>query len=208
MSLRFSHPVLLSALLFSVAAVAGDPVAGQEKASTCVACHGIDGNSVDSANPKIAGQNARYIERHVKLIKSGEREALTMTGFAQALSDEDIADIAAFYSTQKVRAGNAEGESLALKGQALYRGGNSQGLPSCMGCHGPSGKGNPGAAYPAIGGQHSSYTKTQLERFRAGQIWGKADAPGTAIMSQVAKKLSDEDIAALSAYLQGLHAAE
>jgi cytochrome c553 len=208
MSLRFSLPVLLSALLFSVPAFAGDATAGQEKASTCVACHGLDGNSTDPANPKIAGQNARYIERHVKLIKSGTREAATMLEFAQPLSDQDIADIAAYYATQKVRAGNAEDEALALKGQALYRGGNSQGLPSCMGCHGPSGKGNPGSAYPAIGGQHSSYTKTQLERFRAGQIWGEADAPGTAIMSQVAKKLTDEEIAALSAYLQGLHAAE
>lgn len=196
--------LLLSSLaLANTASAAGDAKAGQEKASACVACHGVDGNSSDPANPKIAGQHPAYIARHLQLFKSGERENAIMLGFASALSEQDMADIAAFYATQKVSGGVAD-ESYVAKGQALYRGGRN-GLPSCMGCHGPSGRGNPGSAYPAIAGQHSAYTKSQLERFRAGTVYGKDGAQNNAVMSQVAHNLTDEEINALSSYVEGLH---
>jgi cytochrome c553 len=196
--------VLVSGLLsVSTVHAAGDAKAGQEKAATCIACHGVDGNSADSANPKIAGQHPAYLVRHLKLFKSGERENAIMAAFATALSEQDMADIAAYYATQKVSVGNAD-EAYVEKGQALYRGGRN-GLPSCMGCHGPSGRGNPGSAYPAIAGQHFDYTKSQLERFRSGMIYGKDGAQNNAVMSQVAHNLTDEEINALSTYVQGLH---
>ena len=185
----------------------GDAEAGQTKSAACVACHGVDGNSVDPSFAKIAGQHAGYTERHLHLFKSGERENAIMTAQASLLSDQDMSDLAAYFATQKVRAGITD-ETLVARGQALYRGGASTGVPSCMGCHGPNGRGNPAAKYPAIAGQHSSYSKAQLERFRGGMIYGKDAYQNKQIMSQVAKNLSDADIDALASYLEGLHTAE
>lgn len=196
--------VLLSSLIMTSAASAmGDAKKGQELSSTCIACHGVDGNSVDPANPKIAGQHPAYLIRHLQLFKSGERENAIMLAFASALSEQDMADLAAYFATQKVSGGVAD-EAYVVKGQTLYRGGRN-GLPSCMGCHGPSGKGNPGAAYPAIAGQHTAYTKSQLELFRAGTVYGKDGAQNNAVMSQVAHNLTDDEITALSSYIEGLH---
>jgi cytochrome c553 len=184
----------------------GDVAAGQAKSSACVACHGIDGNSSDAQYPKIAGQHAAYIAKHLALFKSGARENAIMLAQASLLSEQDMADLGAYFSTQKVSPGITD-EPLVAKGQGLFRGGDStQALPSCMGCHGPAGHGNPAANYPAISGQHANYTKTQLERFRAGTIYGTEER--AKIMSQVAKNLSDKDIQALASYIQGLHAAE
>ena len=196
--------VLVSSMvLASAASAAGDAKKGQELSATCIACHGVDGNSVDPANPKVAGQHAAYLVRQLSLFKSGERENAIMLGFASILSEQDMADIAAYYATQKVSGGVAD-DAFVEKGQALYRGGRN-GLPSCMGCHGPSGRGNPGSAYPALAGQHTAYTKLQLERFRAGTVYGKDDAQNNAVMSQVAHDLTDDEITALSSYIEGLH---
>jgi cytochrome c553 len=188
-------------------AVEGSAQAGQEKSALCVACHGVDGNSVDPANAKIAGQHAAYTARHLKLFQSGERENAIMAVQAANLSAQDMADLGAYFATQKASVGVAD-DALVARGQALYRGGNKNGLPSCMGCHGPTGRGNPAASYPALAGQHSDYAKAQLERFRAGAVYGKDDTANKIIMSQVAKSLSDEDILALASYLQGLHTQE
>jgi cytochrome c553 len=198
--------------VFAAAALASPPLignaeAGQAKSAACVACHGIDGNSVDPAFAKIAGQHADYSVRHLHMFKSGERENPIMAAQAGLLSDQDMYDVAAYFATQKVRAGISD-ESLVARGQALYRGGASAGVPSCMGCHGPSGRGNPASKYPAIAGQHASYSKTQLERFRSGMVYGKDDSANKQIMSQVAKNLSDADIEALASYLEGMHTAE
>jgi cytochrome c553 len=184
--------------------VVGDAKAGQEKSSDCVACHSVDGNSSDPANPKIAGQHERYVARHLQLFKTGERENAVMLGFASLLSEQDMADLGAYFATTKVNPGVAD-EAYVAQGQALYRGGRN-GLPSCMGCHGPSGRGNPAAGYPALAGQHSAYTKSMLERFRAGTAFGEKDKAHNLIMSQVAVSLSDAEIAALSSYIEGLHA--
>ena len=184
---------------------AGDPKQGETKAAVCTACHMMDGNSSDPLYPKIAGQHESYIARQLSLYKSGERENAIMLGFAAALSEQDMADLGAFYAQQKVRPGTAD-ESLVAQGQALYRGGNPQtGIPACMACHGPSGRGNPGAKYPALGGQHADYTQAQLVAFRGGAVHGK-DGNANVIMAEVAKGLSDEEISALASYLEGLHA--
>ncbi len=201
------HTSVFAADAASVPRLVGNVEAGQAKSAACVACHGVDGNSVDPTFAKIAGQHPDYVVRHLHLFKSGERENPIMAAQAGLLSDQDMSDVAAYFATQKVRAGITD-ETLLKRGQALYRGGASAVVPSCMGCHGPSGRGNPAAKYPAIGGQHSVYSKAQLERFRGGMIYGKDDYANKQIMSQVAKNLSDADIDALASYLEGLHVAE
>jgi cytochrome c553 len=207
--LRMRFLVLAAAALMVMSAFASDVTgnveAGQTKSAACVACHGVDGNGVDPANAKIAGQHPQYLARHLALFKSGERENAIMGAQAGLLNEQDMADLAAYFATQKVSVGLAD-EPLVARGEKLYRGGAAGGLPSCMGCHGPSGRGNPAARYPALAGQHGAYTKAQLERFRAGAIYGKDDYANKAIMSQVAKGLSDADIEALASYLEGLHA--
>ncbi len=203
------HTSLLAAEA-AKAQLIGNSEAGQTKSAACVACHGVDGNSVDPQFAKIAGQHADYVVRHLHLFKSGERENAIMAAQASLLSDQDMSDVAAYFATQKIRAGITD-EPLVARGQALYRGGSSTvgaAVPSCMGCHGPSGRGNPAAKYPLIAGQHSAYIKTQLERFRGGIVYGKDDYTNKLVMSQVAKNLSDADIDALASYLEGLHTAQ
>lgn len=198
-------------------AKAGDPKAGQTKAGACAACHGLDGNSADPANPKLAGQHEQYIWRQLKLFKSGERENPIMLGMAATLTEQDMRDIGAYFGSQKVIAGVAdeaviaEGPNAGKKfyqiGESIYRGGKpSAGVPACAACHGPAGAGMPGPSYPAVGGQHAAYVAARLTAFRDGMVWGK-DKNANVIMSQAAKGLSDEEIQGLASYLQGLHKA-
>ena len=195
-------------LAFSVqiSAFAGSIEAGQEKSAPCMACHGVDGNSSDPANPKIAGQHAGYIARQLSMFHSAKRENPLMSPQAAMLSEVDMADLAAYFASQTIRPGITDEASRAL-GEKLYRGGSASGLPSCMGCHGPSGRGNPAALYPALAGQHANYTKAQLQRFRDGAVYGDPANAHDAIMSQVAKVLSDSEIEALASYIEGLHTA-
>ena len=198
-------------------AKAGDPKAGQTKAGACAACHSLDGNATDPQYPKLAGQHEQYIWRQLKLFKSGERENAIMMGMSAALTEQDMRDIGAFFGTQKVIAGVADESVIAVGphagkkfyqvGERIFRGGNaSTNVPACMACHGPAGAGIPGPTYPALGGQHASYTAAKLTAFRDGMIWGK-DKNANVIMSQAAKNLSDEEIQGLASYLQGLHKA-
>ena len=198
-------------------AKAGDPVAGQTKAGACAACHGVDGNASDSQYPSIAGQHEQYIARQLELFKSGERDNPIMMGMATPLTAQDMRDIGAYYSTQKNIAGLADDTVIATGPNAgkkfyqvcekIYRSGNpSTGVPACMACHGPTGTGMPGPTYPALAGQHASYTLTTLSAFQEGMVWGK-DKNANVIMSQVAKNLSNEEIQSLATYLQGLHKA-
>ncbi|MBB5208904.1 c-type cytochrome [Chiayiivirga flava] len=193
----------------------GDAAAGAGKAAACAACHGVDGNSVDPQYPKLAGQNERYIARQLALYKSGGRENAIMVGFASTLSPQDMRDLGAHFASQTVRAGIADETPIAdgpnkdrkfyEVGQALYRGGDAKrGIPACMACHGPTGHGNAGAAYPALAGQHAGYTALALQHFREGKVWGKNETLNT-IMGDVARPLTDEEIQALSTYIEGLH---
>ncbi|HVF33753.1 MAG TPA: c-type cytochrome [Candidatus Saccharimonadia bacterium] len=193
----------------------GDAKAGEAKAAVCGACHGLDGNAADAMYPKIAGQHEWYTARQLALYKSGERQNPIMQGFAAPLSPQDMRDLGAFFATKAVAPGVANDalvvadgdETWVAHGERLYRSGNeASGTPSCMACHGPSGRGNPGAKYPALAGQHTDYTKAKLTEFRDGAAWGRG-ANASPIMAQVAKTLSDADIEALSTYLEGLHPA-
>ena len=195
-------------LLVSLPVMAqGDATAGQGKAAICAACHGADGNSIVPNWPKIAGQHAAYIERQLSLIKSGNRPVPEMAGIVISLSDQDMADLAAYFSSQLTSAGLTD-EALRANGERLYRGGNTEtDVPACMSCHGPAGKGNPLSAYPSIAGQHSVYSEKMLKGFRSGTTWGDDDS-ASMIMTDVAKRLTDAEIKAVANYVQGLHTVE
>jgi cytochrome c553 len=186
---------------------AGDVDAGQGKAAICAACHGADGNSVIPMWPKLAGQHATYLERQLGLIKNGSRTVPEMAGIVVNLSEQDMADIAAYFSSQTTSAGVTD-EALRASGERLYRAGNSDtDIPACMSCHGPAGEGNPLSGYPSVAGQHSVYSEKMLTGFRAGNTWGEDDA-NSSIMTGVAKRLTNDEIKAVASYIQGLHAAE
>ena len=207
-------PAPVAALVDNKPATAGDVTRGQTKAGTCAACHGADGNAADPQYPKLAGQHELYTARHLALFKNGERENAIMMGMAAALTAQDMRDVGAYFATQKVLAGIGddtvitEGPNKDKKyyqvGERIYRGGKADGTPSCIACHGPSGRGIPGPSYPSIGGQHATYTVAKLAAFKAGAVWGKGPQ-ANAVMKAVAKNLSDEEIQGLATYLQGLH---
>ncbi len=197
----------------------GDATAGQAKAAACAACHGLDGNALIAEAPRIAGMPERYIAEQLALFKHGERTsgmAAVMIPFASMLTAQDMRDIGAWYATQKPGSGVAddtviaEGPNKGLKfyqvGERLYRSGDpARNLPACMACHGPSGLGNPGPAYPTLTGQLASYVGRRLEEYRAGTST-YSNPKQFDLMARVAKPLTDEEILSLASYVQGLHA--
>lgn len=197
--------VVLSLLSSFAALAAGDADAGQGKSALCAACHGADGNSAIPMWPKIAGQHAGYLQRQLGLIKSGNRQIPEMAGIVMGLSEQDMADLAAYFASQTVSAGVTNAE-LRTAGERLYRAGNpATDVPACMACHGPVGAGNPISDYPALAGQHSVYTEKMLTQFKAGDSWG-ADDTGSNVMVSVTQRLTAEEIKAVASYIQGLHA--
>ncbi|MDX2418179.1 MAG: c-type cytochrome [Xanthomonadales bacterium] len=192
--------LLISLPVFAI----GDADAGQGKAAVCAACHGVDGNSMVPNWPKIAGQHAPYLQRQLILIRDGNRPVPEMAPIAANLSDQDMADLAAYFSGQTISAGLTD-EALRASGELLYRGGNLEtDIPACMSCHGPAGEGNPLSGYPNLAGQHSVYSEKMLTGYRAGTTWGADDANSN-IMTGVANRLTDTEIKAVASYIQGLH---
>ena len=190
-------------LLFSanLAAESGDPINGKTLAQTCAACHSPDGNSVNPVWPKLAGQHASYIVKQLKDFKEGKRVNAQMSGMVAALSDSDMLDLAAYFSSQKIKPGTAKPEMIEL-GQKIYRAGDSdRGIPACMACHGPAGKGNPGAMYPSLAGQHAEYAAIQLKSFKTEERNNDANA----VMRSIAGPMTNAQIEAVSEYIQGLH---
>ncbi|MFC5696076.1 c-type cytochrome [Pseudomonas sp. GCM10022186] len=194
--------LLLTLGITGMAHAAGDAKAGQAKAAVCGACHGPDGNSAAPNFPKLAGQGERYLLKQMKDIKAGNRTVLEMTGLLNNVSDQDMADIAAYFASQKGSVGAAD-PKLVERGEALFRGGKlDQGMPACTGCHSPDGSGNAAAGFPHLGGQHAQYVAKQLTDFREGNRTNDGDAQ---MMRGIAAKLSNKDIEAVSSYIQGLH---
>ena len=194
--------LLLTLGITGMAHAAGDAKAGQAKAAVCGACHGPDGNSAAPNFPKLAGQGERYLLKQMQDIKAGNRTVLEMTGLLNNVSDQDMADIAAYFSSQKGSVGAADPKVVA-RGEALFRGGKlEQGMPACTGCHAPDGSGNAAAGLPHLGGQHAQYVAKQLTDFREGNRTNDGDSM---IMRGIAAKLSNKDIEAVSSYIQGLH---
>jgi cbb3-type cytochrome c oxidase subunit III len=192
----------IAMLLAQPAAAAGDPEAGASKAATCSACHGVDGNSVNPQWPSLAGQNAEYIVVTLQAFKDGTRSDILMTAQAANLSEQDIADLAAYFAAQTPAKRTAE-RDLVAAGQALYRGGDKENqVSACIACHGPTGQGIAPAGYPALAGQHAAYTAKQLNDYQSGKRTSDGDAQ---IMRNITARLSQEEIKAVAAYLQGLY---
>ena len=200
--------VTLSSTLAPLANAGGDAAKGQALTAVCAACHGQDGNSPMAIYPKLAGLGEKYLLKQLLEIKSGARPVVEMTGLLTNLSDQDLADIAAYFNSKTTQLSGSkemkvlvnsgeEVDALAL-GTKLYRAGNKEaGIPACSGCHSPRGQGNSPAGYPRLSGQHSDYVIKQLKAFKDGT---RKDP----LMTAQAAPLSDADIANLAAYYAGL----
>lgn len=222
----FSTAVITLGLALAQGALAsGDAAAGATKAAVCGACHAVDGNSPVSTFPKLAGLGEKYLLKQMHDIRDWDRETdatkkattgravLEMTGQIAAMSDQDLADIAAYFASQTTQLSGSKKtevrvnsgllvDSLEL-GERVFRAGNAgTGVPACTGCHAPDGKGNAPAAYPRLSGQHPEYIAKQLRAFRAGERTNDGDQM---IMRSVAAHLSDAEIDAVANFIAGLH---
>ena len=185
---------------------AGDAGAGKDKAATCAACHGADGNSAVPTFPKLGGQGEKYLLKQMKDIRDGARSVPTMAGQVDNMSDQDLADIAAFYASQPRSGGQTDPGLLAL-GEKVYRSGVAErNVAACTACHSPTGAGNAPAGFPALAGQHAEYTASQLRAYRKGyeDESGRTNDGDSKIMRTTAFGLSDGEIDAVSSYVAGL----
>lgn len=191
----------LSLFLISVANAAGDAEAGKAKAGTCIACHGVDGNSVNAEWPSLAGQAEAYTYKQLVEFHAREgRDNDLMYPMIENLTDQDMQDLAAYYASLRAKPGVAK-EGMVELGEAIYRGGSqSAGIAACIGCHGPSGKGNPAAKYPRVAGQHSVYVASQLRMFRSEERTNDSNK----MMRSLAHRMTDVEIDAVSEYIAGL----
>ncbi len=183
--------------------VEGDASAGQTRSTTCTACHGPQGNSVNPLWPNIAGQHATYTVQTLKAFREGNRQNPLMTSQAMMLSEEDINNLAVYYENLPAAAQSVSNSDIVARGERLYRGGdNESGVAACIACHGPAGLGNAAAGYPALNGQHADYTVKQLQDYasEARQTYGANE-----VMNAISARLSQEDMQALASYIQGLH---
>jgi len=195
--------LVTSLALSSLSVVAQDkkPDLAKGEASyavVCVACHGADGNSGAPENPKLAGQHPQYLVKQLQEFKSGKRNNAIMKGFATALSDVDMLNIASWLASKQPKPGFAKDKALVSLGEKIYRGGIAERkIAACAGCHSPNGAGIP-AQYPRLSGQHADYSRTQLTAFRDGIRLNNAQMTG------VAARLNDREIRAVSDYMAGL----
>jgi cytochrome c553 len=192
------------ALMFalSTTAQAGDAAAGKTKAAACGGCHGADGNSMVPTFPKLAGQNEKYIVRELHAFKTSTgRSNPLMLGMAAPLSDTDMADIGAYFQTQKISAAATSDASKLAMGREIYNGGDlTKGVPACKACHSPTGSGNPGEGYPQLKGQYVAYTLAQLQAFKS----GARTTDDKALMRDIVAKLSDAELEAVANYIASL----
>lgn len=189
----------------------GDINAGKQKAESCASCHGDNGNSMVATFPKLAQQHSSYLKRQLHAFKDGSRSDPMMSAMALPLTDEDMADISAYYAAQKISenampvlaaddedekpAGNKDIPTLIAKGSDLYRNGNlTSEVSACIACHGPFGEGNKPASFPALKSQHADYLIKTLTDFKSGS---RSNNPEN-IMHMIAKKMTDEEIKAVS----------
>ena len=180
----------------------GSVADGQTKSAECAACHGVDGNSITAEWPSIAGQHAAYTVRQLRAYQSGERDDVLMTNFAVDLSEQDMLDLAVYYEAQTIVPGGADPELVSL-GESIYRSGiPGRGVVACIACHGPSGLGNPLAAYPMLQGQHATYTANTLRAYAAGTR--RSDALSNRMMRTITALLLEDELLAVASYVQGL----
>ena len=189
--------LLIAPISFSMA---GDVEAGKSKSIVCSACHGQDGNSINPLWPSLAGQHKQYTIHTLRAYQNGTRVDAVMQAQVMALTEQDLEDIAAYYNAQTMQKKDYD-YGLAKKGESLYRGGNaSTGVAACIACHGPTGRGNPGAGYPSLAGQHAGYTKDALQDYTNTE----RKAGLNDMMQSLATRLTAEEIEAVSEYIQAL----
>ena len=189
--------LLIAPISFSMA---GDVEAGKSKSIVCSACHGQDGNSINPLWPSLAGQHKQYTIHTLRAYQNGTRVDAVMQAQVMALTEQDIEDIAAYYNAQTMQKKDYD-YGLAKKGESLYRGGNAAtGVAACIACHGPTGRGNPGAGYPSLAGQHAEYTEDALK----GYTNTERKAGLNDMMQSLATRLTAEEIEAVSEYIQAL----
>ena len=195
---------ILSALVFVFAAyttvqAAGDAGAGEEKSMACQGCHGVDGNSPAGMWPSLAGQSEKYLIKQVKDFQSGARTNETMESMVADLSNQDIADISAYFaSKQTTSSGTNDDEGLIILGKKIYKGGNNDSrLMACAGCHGANAEGNSPANFPRLGGQQAEYLLVQLESFSNNNRTNDMNA----MMQDIAARMSQKEMEAVAAYL-------
>jgi cytochrome c553 len=192
-------------------AIKGSADAGATKAAVCTACHGVNGNSTNPEWPVLAGQNAAYLREQLVMFKEKKRNNPIMFPIVEPLTEQDFADLAAFFSTQ-TPAGLEADPSYWKAGEALYRAGDvARNIPACTSCHGPAGQGNSASGYPALRAQHSVYTVKQLQDYLTQNRYRDASDPSkvnqtrnSVMMTTIAARLTPEDIRNLASYLQGL----
>jgi cytochrome c553 len=166
--------------------------------TVCASCHGVDGNSMAAANPKLAAQHSRYLFDQLQAFKSGARNNPIMMGMVANLTESDMRGLAHYFSQQKAKQGEATDEELAKQGRDLYRRGNASAkLPACMACHGPDGRGI-SHQFPRLSGQHASYVFSQLKAFK------DANTRKNATMNSVALRMTEQEMKAVSEYISGL----
>ncbi len=192
---------LILLLLGTGSVQAADAEAGKKKSVKCVVCHGVDGNSPMPMFPKLAGQLTSYLQNQLHDFKSKKRVNPIMNKIAETLSEEDIADMSAYYSSQKIKIEVADVTKIPL-GEKIYRGGNPEtGLPACLACHGPTGAGNLPAGFPLISGQHATYTEKALNDFKLETRSNDVSE----MMRNTAGKMTLKEIKAVASYVSGLH---
>ncbi len=183
----------------------GDAAAGKSKSVACSACHGVDGNSM-APFPKLAGQGEKYLLKQLNEIRDGARKVPTMAGQLDGMTEQDLADIAAYFSVQTPSGGQTKPALLEL-GAKVYRSGVAdRKVAACIACHSPTGQGNAPAGFPALAGQHAQYIADQLRAYRKGyeDTQGRTNDGGSKIMRTTASGLSDNEIEAVSSYIAGL----
>lgn len=209
---KIAIAIALAASFAGAVHAAGDAEAGKVKAASCVACHGVDGNSLTATPnfPNLAGQSASYIYKQLTEFKEGKRKDPTMTAMVMPLDDQAMHDVAAFFASQPLKPGVAATDAaLVAQGQAIYKGGIAEiGAPACMACHGPAGNGNPGIGYPHLASQKNMYVEKQLKDFRTAAQSSGSDLgrnnDASNVMRNAVKRMSDPEIKAVAAYIQGL----
>lgn len=183
----------------------GDAEAGKAKSTTCAACHGTDGNSLNPTWPSLAAQHPKYIAQQLQWFKEGKRNNVLMNAQAMGLSEQDMLDLSAYYASQTAVERQVANADSVDKAKRLYRGGDSErGIPACIACHGPGGAGNPGVPYPSVGGQHAAYIASSLREYAADDD-KRSNTEAQNSMTTIAQRLTPDEIDALASYIQGLN---
>lgn len=200
---------IIALFLFGATASAqnGDAAKGAELAATCAACHGQDGNSANAMWPKLAGQNAKYLIKQIKDFQAGAKDQsqgrydASMAPMVANLSEQDIADLSAYYAEQETQLGAVKKEFLELGKKIYFQGDAERGVAACAACHGATGQGLDLAGYPAVSGQHPEYAIKQLKAF----AWAKRANDDNAVMRDIANRMSEQQIEAVAHFMLGLH---